>query len=636
MDALTQGFQLEGLQVAPLTGELSGPGGNVRLDPKVMDVLVLMATQPRQVMLREELVSRLWGHAVVTDDAVTRCFYELRRNLAHAGGNERYRNLIETVPKRGYRLNASIVAGLPAPAPPAPPAEDSPAADSPAPTVASGRFWKAVGAAAALVIAIGGAVIFWESTEKAEAPVPGAASHSIAVLPFLDMSEGQDQHYLADGMTEEVLNHLAQSENLRVIARTSSFALRDTKMDVPEIGKRLDVEYVLEGSVRRSGDRVRITAQLIDASTNLHAWSRTYDRTLDDLFEVQDDIAASVATALQVELSAGQGQEVDQPSFEAYEQYLLGQTNFHRRASGDIERSIQHYRRSTEIDPRFARAWAALAGAYSLADYEALGEPKYRDLQGAAARRAVELDPSLPMGQARLAQYYFQTGQRERGREHFQKAVALDPNDPLVLGFTSSRALARGDLPAAIDIWRRLVELDPLSTMHRSNLGNFLLAVGKTNEGLVHLRAAVDLSPTSEDARLDLARGLIFAGRSAEAAPLIQQVPPGPARDVTFALLAHDPKHGAAARATLSRLEIPPADVRLSVALADAHAFNGDTESAIRVLTATRAECDRKKDEMSYICWNLYENLNISPFLAPLRDDPRWARLIMAPGQAAS
>jgi TolB-like protein/DNA-binding winged helix-turn-helix (wHTH) protein/Tfp pilus assembly protein PilF len=623
MDSLTQGFQLEGLLVTPLTGEISGPGGSTKLDPRVIDVLVLMAARPRQVVLREELVTKLWGHAVVTDDAVTRCFYELRRHLAQAGGSERYRDLIETVPKRGYRLNASVLPGLPVAFEPA--AGEPPAAGAPR------RAWKAVTAVTALVIAIGGAVFFWKSTDRAEAPARGAETHSIAVLPFLDLSEDQDQHYLSDGMTEEILNHLAQAANLRVIARTSSFALRDTKLDVQEIGKRLGVEYVLEGSVRRSGDRVRITAQLIDASTNLHAWSQTYDRTLDDLFAVQDDIAASVATALQVELSDGASRDSVQPSFEAYEQYLLGQTNFHRRAPGDVERSIRYYRRSVEIEPGFARAWAALAGAYSLMGDESTGQQEYRELQGVAARRAVELDPDLPVAQARLAQYYFHLGQRELGREHFQRAVALDANDPLVLGFSSTRALERGDLPAAVDIWRRIVELDPLSSVHRANLGIFLLAVGQSEEALLHLRAALELSPASTNARLDLARALILAGEPAEAFAVIQQLPAGLERDLGFALLAREPQYGAAASATLSRLEVPPLDVPSGVALAEAHAYNGEIEAAFRVLGTVRAECERRKAEMPYLCAHLFEELQLSPFLGPLHDDPRWARLLAPP-----
>src|SRR5262245_17380323 len=156
MDPLMQGFQFEGLQVVPLTGNVTGPGGTARLDPKVMDVLVLMAGRPGQVILREELVAKLWGHAVVTDDAVTRCFYELRRHLAQAGGSERYRHLIETVPKRGYRLNASVVPGLPEPATPNVPGS--------APREVAGRSWRGAATGALLLAAIGGAVLVWKST----------------------------------------------------------------------------------------------------------------------------------------------------------------------------------------------------------------------------------------------------------------------------------------------------------------------------------------------------------------------------------------------------------------------------------------------------------------------------------------
>jgi TolB-like protein/DNA-binding winged helix-turn-helix (wHTH) protein/Flp pilus assembly protein TadD len=628
MDALTQGFQLEGLQVAPLTGEVSGPGGIAKLDPRVMDVLLLMARNPGQLMLREELVARLWGHAVVTDDALTRCFYELRRHLAHAGGHERYRHLIETLPKRGYRLNATVRPG-------AAPVSAAPEPPPPAGRVAR-RPWATVAALAGAIAALAGGMYMWGAADRTDKPESATTTPSIAVLPFLDLSEGKDQSYLADGVTEEILNHLAQASNLRVIARTSSFALRNTKLDVPEIGRRLGIDYVLEGSVRRAGDRVRITAQLIDTATNVHAWSRTYDRGLEHLFAVQDEIAAGVAAALQVELSNGAAPAAVQPGFEAYEQYLLGQANYHRRAPGDIERSIQYYRRSVEIDPSFAQAWAALAGAYALMDDEITGDQTYRELQGAAARRAVELNADLPVAHARLAQYYFRTGQRELGSRHFQKAVALDPNDPLVLGFTSSSALMRGDLPAAVDVWRRLVALDPLSSMHRANLGSFLLAVGETSEALVHLRAALELSPTSEKARLDLARGLIVAGESAKAATLIEQAPQSLARDFVFALLVRDSRHGAAARATLSRLERQPGDVQSAVALAEAHANNEDTEIAFRVLTAARAECDRRNSETPYLCWHLIEELHVAPFLVRLHGDPRWAKLIAPPVPVAN
>ena len=255
MNPLNQGFQLEGLRIEPETGMVSGPGGREKLDPKVMDVLLLMAQRAGEVVHREDLLSTLWPNVVVSDDALTRCFYELRRQLSHAGGDERYRTFIETVPKRGYRLTAAVT-------------------PAPSPRRLRGG-WIALGAAAAL-LAVGIAFLVWRGVSETRSAQEGP--HAIAVLPFLDMSAGKDQGYFSEGVTEEILNRLTQAENLRVISRTSSFALRKETLDVPTIAKRLDVDYVLEGSVRKSGARVRITAQLIDASTNSHVWSQTYDR----------------------------------------------------------------------------------------------------------------------------------------------------------------------------------------------------------------------------------------------------------------------------------------------------------------------------------------------------------------------
>ena len=341
MSALTHGFELEGLQVSPLTGEVSGPGGIAQLDPKVMAVLVLMAEHPGEVMLREDLVSRLWGNVVVTDDALTRCFYELRRHLSLAGGDERYRNLIETLPKRGYRLHATVRPHVPSGAPTA--------ASDPPPR----KRWVSIAVLALVLASVAvAALFFWKSLDRTQSTAGAATTHSIAVLPFLDMSEAKDQRYLSDGVTEEILNHLTQAKNLRVISRTSTFALRDESLDVPEIGERLDVDYVLEGSVRRAGRKLRITAQLIDVATNSHIWSKTYDRTLDDVFAVQDEIAASVGRALQVELAGDAGPGAAPATVEAYDFYLQGQFHYHRRSEGDIERAIEYYQTSDRDLPR--------------------------------------------------------------------------------------------------------------------------------------------------------------------------------------------------------------------------------------------------------------------------------------------
>jgi TolB-like protein/Tfp pilus assembly protein PilF len=458
---------------------------------------------------------------------------------------------------------------------------------------------------------------------------------SIAVLPFLDLSEGKDQGYLADGVTEEILNDLAQARNLRVIARTSSFALRDSSLDIKDIGKRLGVDYVLEGSVRRSGDRMRITAQLIHVASDAHIWSRTYDRTLEDLFAVQDEIAASVGAALQVELSGGEAQAVGPASYDAYEQYLQAQFYYHRRAPGDIERAVEYYRRAVEIDPQFARAWAALAGAYSLISDQRAGDKTFWKSQGAAARRAVELEPGLAVAHARLAQYLYRTGADSLAAEHFRKARELDPDDPLVLGFSTTSAVFRGDIAAAIDTWRRLVARDPLSAIHRTNLGNTLLVAGHPEEAVAHLRAAVELSPMGDDNHIDLARGLVLAGDSSAAARIILERPPGLPRDLAFALLTHDRDYGSKARATLAQLSVPPSDVRSSVWLAEAYAHDNDHEAAFRVLESARAECDRLKHEWPYLRWYFRETITLAPFLRPLHEDPRWAALVAQPSGPA-
>jgi TolB-like protein/DNA-binding winged helix-turn-helix (wHTH) protein len=286
--ALEQGFQLGELRIDPLADEVTGPGGRERLDPKVMDVLVVLAQHAGHVVLRDQLLAQLWRNAVVTDDALSQCVYELRRHLSQAGGDHKYKALLETLPKRGYRLNGEITV-----APSQPGNQERTMSNRrllimAALALAAGVLWFTIGHLAS-----------GPSTEPDSASANEAAP-STAVLPFVDMSAGQDQGFLSDGISEEIVNRLAQVPAMRVIARTSSFSFTGQQAGIPEIAAKLNVTHVLEGSVRRSGDRVRITAQLIEATSNSHLWSDTFDRELGDPFAVQDEIAASVARALQI------------------------------------------------------------------------------------------------------------------------------------------------------------------------------------------------------------------------------------------------------------------------------------------------------------------------------------------------
>ena len=621
MDALEQGFRLEELRVDPQSGEVSGPGGIEKLDRKVMDVLMLMARHAGHVVTREELLAALWPGAVVTDDALTRCFYELRRRLSHAGGDESYRALVETHPKRGYRLNGTVV-----------PLNPEPGVQPPAPRKRLPTWAVATGAA--VLLAIIAALLFMQFRPAPPGGPSSASKRSIAVLPFLDMSAEKDQGYLSNGVTEEILNRLSQSENLVVIARTSSFSFEDESLDVPEIGKRLNVAYVLEGSVRKASDRLRITAQLIDVSTNAHAWSQTYDRAMDDIFAVQDEIAASVATALQVTLAGLDAGEPLPANVDAYERFLQGQLFYNRRAPGDIVRAVDYYKQAVALDPAYARAWAALAGGYSLlyAEEKPLVH-SLRELQGEAARKAVELAPGLAVAHARLAQYYYHVQQADKGDEHMRTAAALDRDDPLVMGLSASDAIWREDYAKALKLWRQIVARDPLSSVSRANLAVMLLLNGHLEEALAEDRRALELNPNAgEDLEIDIARVLVLLERYDEAIAVMSRLSKGKGRDYVLALLYHAPGHKADANAALKSLAANSPEILDRVRLAEIYAFRGMNNAALDLMMDCQAELERKQASQPREPWYFQDEIRTSALLMPLHADPRWIELTDFPG----
>lgn len=609
---LERGFQLAGLTIDPLEGVVTGPGGRERLDPKVMDVLVMLAQHTGHVVLREHLLSRLWPNTIVTDDALSRCIYELRRQLSLAGGDERYKAMLQTVPKRGYRLNVGIT-----PVPRTPEVRSS-----------ARRKWPVAALAAAVLIAA--AAAWWLILGHRQGELPVAPS--LAVLPFADMSSEQDQGHISDGISEEILNRLNQARTMRVIARTSSFSFKDESTSVPEIAAKLDVTHVLEGSVRRSGDRVRITARLVEAASNAQLWTGTYNRDLGDLFAVLDEIATSVATALRITLAGPPSRNSAPLSAEAHELFLQGEFFYNRRAPGDIERSVKYYQDALAIEPDYARPWAALAGAYSLLAYS--GEMP-RDValakQGEAARKAIELDPRLAVGYARLSQYYWDTGDRRRGYEIWDTARALDPDDPLILNFTAGLAMRAGDLQAGIEAQRRLVARDPQSASAHANLGMYLQAVEKFDEAKAELGRAQDRNPDfGWEMDLAIARILVLQGRLEEAGAAIADLPDGEPRDHGLTLLYHATRRKAEADAAMKRLAARSAEP-VNIRLAESYAFRGMIDQAFRALDGFRQILESDEPSMASQIWSWQLEMRVSPFLKPLQADPRWQPLMVEP-----
>ena len=613
-------------------GALLRAGASVKLRPKSFEVLRVLIERHGQLVTKEELLDAVWGNVVVTEGSLTQCLVDIRRALGDVS-----QEVIRTVPRRGYIFDVSVVAladasgtgGVDA----RPPASPDPTHRVP------GR--RAIVVLAVLTV-LAALATWWAQTKgggDTSAPTrPGEAQaglNSVAVLPFVDMSAGHDQRYLADGIAEEILNRLAQSGELRVIARTSSFSFRDQPLHIPGIAAALNVSHVLEGSVRRSGNRVRITAQLIEASSNSHVWSDSYERRLDDLFAVQDEIATAVASALNVALVRGvQGSRMP-ANAAAYESFLQGQFFYHRRASGDFERAVRYFERAVALDPGYARAWAALSGAYGFLVEPGRPETEvWRDRQGEAARRSVELDPGLASAHQRLAGYYGETANFELAEVHLRQARELDPDDALVLGGLVSEAISRGDFDEAIAIERRVVARDPLSPLNRNILGVLLIAAGRLDEAMSEYRKVLDLNPDAgPDIRIDIVRILVLQERYDEATAMVSQLADGKFRDFGLALLYLTPDWRAEADAALERLAARPEDVLDSVRLAEVYAFRGMTEEAFSSLHERRIALERHGAAAWGWITYFQNELRVSPFLVPLHADSRWTVLLAAPGR---
>jgi len=330
---------------------------------------------------------------------------------------------------------------------------------------------------------------------------PEAATRSsIAVLPFSNLSQDGADDYFSDGMSEELLNLLARVPGLHVAARTSSFAYKDQNVDIRQVARELGVETVLEGSVRRAGDRVRITAQLIDAKTGYHLWSNTYDREMADIFVVQDDISAEIVKALQGELSGEETTEAvvraapPTENVEAYQLYLQARHQWKRRGEGPIRRSIELLNQALALDPDFARAYAGLAAAYVvLPGYSGEDRVPLNEKAAAAARQALGRDPNLAEAHAVLAEIDSTNGRWTDAEAGFFFATSLDPNDATSRQWYSLLLRRVGRLDDALAQARAALELDPTSPVINSNMAETYSTLGYDEKVLAYRQTAVDL-----------------------------------------------------------------------------------------------------------------------------------------------
>ena len=366
------------------------------------------------------------------------------------------------------------------------------------------------------------------------APVTGPApastphAHSIAVLPFVNMSDDPGSEFFSDGIADELLNLLARIPELRVISRSSAFSFKGQNLEIPEIARRLNVAHVLEGSVRRAGDRVRITAQLIEADTDSHLWTETYDRTLDDIFAIQDEIASRVVDELRVTL-LGEVPTVEETSPEAYTLFLEAMHARALHSREGVERAAELFRQVLAIDPAYMPARIALATTY--VNQAQAGFMPYEEGY-ARARHLVEevlaAEPDNPRahhGMAWIARIY--DGDLEVAARHSERALALGPGDPAILNNASWLLITLGREHEAAAMLELAVSLNPMDSLLASNLGLAYLMSGRLDEAMELAGRSLELSPEAMMARYVLGMTLLLQGQADRALAEFEAEPSG-------------------------------------------------------------------------------------------------------------
>lgn len=614
------------------SGDLRKFGYRIKLQPKSFLVLQALLEAPGQLVTRDELKARLWPENtfVEFEASLNVAVRRLREALSDEAQDPAY---IETVPRHGYRFIATAeplpVAALPSLGPTLV-REAGEAAAGPDSSIALLNVpkpspWRRLLPALAALILLTAGMIWW----KRSGIVPRKPlATSIAVLPFADMSSEKNQQYFSDGLAEELLNQLAKAPGLRVAARTSSFQFRDKSTDLPAIGKKLDVATILEGSVRKEGNRVRISAELVKADDGFQLWSGTYDRNLNDVFAVQDDIARAITGELRLRLLSAHSSDVPQRgiSSEAYNAYLQGRYFYERRTHDDLNRAFEYFQRAVKLDPNYARAWSALAWVLIARAENAEGasfEQGYRDGR-MAAERALQLDPGLAEAHAAI-------GRIKRGYDWdwagadaaFQKALALEPQNSAVLLGASSLQLSLGHFDEALALNRRAVEVDPLSVVAHMSLGMHAYYAGHQDVAVDAFQKSLAISPEGPEAHYLL--GLVYLARSQaqQALAEFEKIPAGSERAVGEALA-----YGALARRTEAdaALQKLTNDYHEQAAyqVAEVYAFRGEADKAFEWLEIARSHKDAG-----------LAAIKGDPLLKNLYKDPRYAAFLQKMGLPA-
>lgn len=608
--------------VDPSLDQITRDGKAIKLEPRAMGVLMCLAEHAGQVVTVDELLGTVWKDVVVTSDSVYQAVGALRKAF---GDNSKEPTYIANVLRRGYRLVAPVTPWIEPPESPIPLATGLPYAGA-------RPRWPRVAVAIALVV--GAVIIVWSfrghhaaqgGSGAADITTPELRAQSVAVMPFLDMSDTKDQQYFADGLTEELIERLASVPRLHVVARSSSFYFKGKPSTVTQIARTLGVSYLLEGSVRKAGNGIRVTAHMVRGDDGYDLWSETYNRPLADIFNIQDEIAGAVVQVLKISVVPPESNVTSNPA--AYTEFLRALEHVDRGLATDYEAADMQLHAALRLDPQFAGAWALLAAATVWKfDVRAPNPtPEACAIAQGAANRAVEFGPALSQTH-RAKGIVLQScdGDLNGARAEFDRALQLQPDDPLLLMSEARLAAEMGQPERSIEFARRATSVDPLNPWTFSALGDVYLYFGHAVEAEPAYRKAIEINSSLAYNHSALAIMLLTNHQPVEAVAESEREP-----DPEYRLMVRPIALDAAGRKKDAELGLAELKQRYGEENADwvalFYACRHDGDAAIQWLRTYLVRHKRLAEYQPYLM-NCFNNLG---------DDPRYQairRQFEAPG----
>jgi TolB-like protein/DNA-binding winged helix-turn-helix (wHTH) protein/Tfp pilus assembly protein PilF len=620
--------------------QLRRSGRLLKLERIPMELLLLLVEQQGQIVTRDQIIERVWGKDVFldTDNSINAAVRKIRLALKDDPEQPRF---VQTVTGRGYRFIA-LVPGAGTSSPPSDslsrelvPAEDITASQTPHHRISRVRLRPALLAILVVLIVALGSFVQW-SRSRAH-PQPTTARFMLAVLPFENLTGDPTQDYLSDGLTEEMITQLGNldPQYLGVIARTSVMHYKNSQASLDQIGRELGVQYVIEGSVRRDSNHLRVTAQLIHTTDQTHVWARQYDRELKGLLALQGEIAQEIADEIQLTLgdrkpiTTAPQSALSPPQYEAYDLYLKGQYFFNKRTAAGFQEAIKYFQQATARDPNYARAYTGLADAYALmGGYSGFPQTEHILKARAAALRALQIDPSLAEAHTALAlivQNYdwdWQTAEKE-----FRRAIKLNPNYATAHHWYAEHLMWRGRFDEALQESERARQLDPLSLIIAADNGAILFFSRQYDRAIEKWRSVLEMDPDFPRANLILI-AYVEKGMFAEALAVVEKhrpVTPARAPWSYWSSLAYVyGRSGQTAQARHAFNELlrsnqrHPIDPRI---IAWNYAGMGDKDQALAWLEKAYA-----------LHSNELVSLKVNPAYDLLRSDPRFQNLLLRVG----